>query len=428
MSPSFLRPLRTLSMRTESRHPVPVVLGGEHGMLPIVRSLALGGLRSIVASADPYDIAFYSRYCMRRVLLKELHTSNDRWNTSTLIDLSTSLGENPVLLWGSDEEVMFLNRNREELSNLFRFTLAEKALTYSLVDKVRFARLTLDYGLPVPCTQVFATRDDLFRNLSQITFPCIVKPAFGHDWNEPVVKVRYGTYKHALQRIVSPDELMAYIETLPPAGHGVVLQPYIDGSDEHLVSFHGYFNKPGHLLAGFVGRKIRVSPIHVGGSSYVETMENPTLFQLGIEICRRLAFEGIVKIDFKWDSLHDRYYLLEFNTRFTLWNHLGAFAGVNLPLLWYRDLIGDTLPTATRAIPGRRWLCVWQDLRAFPQYYRAGEWTVGSWLRSYFAPKVYHTFDWKDPLPLIIRLPRLLRRKYRMLRLKRMFSSERRSA
>ena len=50
----------------------------------------------------------------------------------------------------------------------------------------------------------------------------------------------------------------------------------------------------------------------------------------------RLAFVGVVKLDYKRDPRTGRFYLLEVNPRFNLWNHLGAAAGVNLPLLAYR--------------------------------------------------------------------------------------------
>ena len=82
---------------TESDTPVPVVLGGENGALPIVRSLAKVGLRSIVASEHADDITFKSRFCTEAIVLKEFDQSTDQDNVRTLVNLSKRFRTKPVL-------------------------------------------------------------------------------------------------------------------------------------------------------------------------------------------------------------------------------------------------------------------------------------------------------------------------------------------
>src|SRR6185436_11778180 len=91
---------------------------------------------------------------------------------------------------------------------------------------------------------------------------------------------------------------------------------------------------------------------------------------------------------------------LEVNPRFSLWNHLGAASGVNLPLLAHRDLAGRAAapPPAPRA--GVRWLSLADDARAFVRDYApAGELTLGRWLASLQGPKIFDVFAWDDPSP-----------------------------
>ena len=99
-----------IRLRTPSvpKHPVPaVVLGGENGALPIVRSLAMGGLKSVVvASERPDDPTFRSRYCTAKVVLERFDPSSDERNLRTLVGLARLLDERPVLFWGSDREVL----------------------------------------------------------------------------------------------------------------------------------------------------------------------------------------------------------------------------------------------------------------------------------------------------------------------------------
>jgi D-aspartate ligase len=398
---------------------MPVVLAGEMGALPIIRSLAKAGLYSIVASQHPNDITFRSRFCARKVRLRTFEPSTDQHNVRILVELAKHLPEKPVLLWGSDREVLFINRNREKLAEWYRFLMAERELTEDLVEKARFSCLAKKKGLPVPETFACSSLDEV-RNASLVlNYPCTLKPLYQKYWDEPSIRIMYGTYKHALRRLESRDELLTYVGSLPNIDKGVVLQEFIEGRDEDICSFHGYFNSEGTPVGCFAGRKIRTNPIHFGGSAYVETYHDPDLLELGIEICRAIGFVGIVKIDFKRNPATGKFVVLEFNPRFNLWEYVGAFSGINLPVMWYNELTGHRVEPTRQYVPGRRWLYLAGDLRALPSYLRSGEWTLWQWLRSHAARKVYHTFAWNDPWPLAFSLPRFVARRYRAWRLRR---------
>jgi predicted ATP-grasp superfamily ATP-dependent carboligase len=92
--------------------------------------------------------------------------------------------------------------------------------------------------------------------------------------------------------------------------------------------------------------------------------------------------------------------LLEINARFTLWNHLGAANGVNLPLCAYRDLTGQPLTPPRDFRTDVRWLSFGNDLRAYLRdYRRGGELRLRDWVGSLRGPMVYDIFAWDDPLP-----------------------------
>jgi len=402
-----------------STKPVPVILGGENGALPIVRSLAKIGLRSIVASEHADDLTFKSRYCTEAVVLREFDPSTDQENVRILADLSQRLGVKPVLLWSSDREVLFLSRNQAELAQWYRFIMCEPSLTEQIVDKAKFSLLADAKDLPVPKTIFFYSREEILNRLGSLPLPCIIKPVYMKDWYTPYIKLRYGSYKHALHRLRTQEEVRDFVKDLPNIERGIVVQEFIEGRDEQICSFHGYFDEAAEPVAAFVGRKIRTSPPGFGGSAFIETMHDPEFLNLGIDICRRIGFKGVVKIDFKKHPVTDKYIILEFNPRFTLWNYLGAFAGLNIPAMWYNDLTGRKVQPSTAYEPGRRWVCVRADLRALPAYLKSREWTLWQWLRSYAAPKVYHTWAWDDPWPFAFVLPRFVARRRKKRELKR---------
>ncbi|APR80567.1 Hypothetical protein A7982_05914 [Minicystis rosea] len=102
------------------------------------------------------------------------------------------------------------------------------------------------------------------------------------------------------------------------------------------------------------------------------------------------------------------------NPRFSLWNHLGAASGVNLPLLAYRDLTGARVEVAGPARTGLRWLSLADDMRAFVRDYApAGELSFPAWIASLRGPKVYDIFAWDDASPFFINLARALRERRR---------------
>src|SRR5207245_2497972 len=59
-----------------------------------------------------------------------------------------------------------------------------------------------------------------------------------------------------------------------------------------------------------------------------------------------------------------RLHLLEVNPRFTLWHHLGARAGLNVPALVHGDLTGRPRPPQQKVAVGARWSKPWDDIRA----------------------------------------------------------------
>src|SRR5262249_52595857 len=136
-------------------------------------------------------------------------------------------------------------------------------------------------------------------------------------------------------------ELQRALEQICLFSPDFIVQQRIPGGEEHVYSFHAYFDAERRLLGQYVGKKIRTFPRTDGTSTYIELVEEPELSRLGREILEKRDFVGVVKLAFKRDPRSGRFSLLEVTPRYTLWNRLGAAAGVNLPLLAYRDLMGE---------------------------------------------------------------------------------------
>lgn len=388
-----------------------VVLSG----LSLLRCFAGKRIPSVVISAVPDDVTFHSRYCIQKRVIASPGAEPAR-AARDLIELGKSFFEKPVLYYADDPMLLLISRNRESLARYYRFQMPESEIVQQLVDKTRFAGFAECNELPVPKTVTSAQAPSAEDALKLLSLPCVVKPDLREGWYEcEAVMARGGAPTKAL-RANDADELAAVYRQVKLFTNDFVIQEYIPGGDECIYSFHAYFNRHSDPLAFYVGRKIRTYPNESGASTYLELVKEPGVVDLGVELLKKLRFTGPVKIDFKKDPVTNRYYLLEINARFNLWNYLGAACGVNLPLAAYQDLIGQTADAQRDYRTGVRWLAFGDDLRAFVRHYRpAGDLNWAGWLRSHASRKVYQVFSWRDPYPFVHSLARYSKAFYRRL-------------
>jgi len=258
-------------------------------------------------------------------------------------------------------------------------------------------------SLPIPKTVLsrdIQTADDIMRELS---FPCIFKPHSHIGWAESAIVQERLTKPYKAIKAENPDQLHHVYNRLKAFTTDFVIQEYIEGEEDQIYSFHAYLNHQSEPLAYYVGQKIRTYPMHAGESTFIELINEPMIVDIGMDILKRIKFVGVVKIDFKKDAMRNRFYVLELNARYNLWNYLGAHCGINLPLLAYYDMTGAAHPPLQRDYKtGVRWLSFVNDVHAFYDMRDHGKLSVIGWLSSYLSPKVYDVFSWKDPLPFLI--------------------------
>jgi predicted ATP-grasp superfamily ATP-dependent carboligase len=297
--------------------------------------------------------------------------------------------EPPVLFYQDDRALLLASRHRDQLRQAFRYVIPDQQLVEQLVDKQQFQKLAEKLKLPVPK----AVSADPSRELppSGVAFPVIVKPLTRRNdlWN-PVggggKAVRYDT----------PEALRAAWPMLAGMGARVLVQELIPGPESQIESYHVYVDDKGDVVADFTGRKIRTYPVAYGDSTALEITDAWDVTELGRKVVKTLRLKGVAKLDFK-RAPDGQLLLLEINPRFTLWNHLGAVAGVNIPALVYGDLTGRPRPTAAPVRAGVQWCKVWSDQAAA----RAGGMSLLRWLPWALGCEAKSAFAWDDPMPLI---------------------------
>jgi D-aspartate ligase len=379
----------------ESKHRVPALVCGEIGL---VRSLGELGIPVYVGSYYGDNIAYFSRYCSKKVHFTH---SLSRDFVDRLIALGKEEGRKMAFFSDDDRAVLTFSRHREELAPYYYFNLPEHALVDAILDKRKFATLAEGAGLPVPRSFMPANEEEAVRFAEQISYPCIIKPSHKDDWWDPRFKALVGPYRKA----ILCDTKAALLDTyrkVTQINSAVVLQEYIDGDDLDLYSVNLYVNADHLPIASFIGHKLRVYPIHAGVGSLVETVKDEEIKDTAIDAVRRLGLRGHVNIQFKRDRRTRALKIMEMHTRNSLWAYLATGSGLNITAVAYHDLIGSPAFSKNGIRYGVKWIDLNKDFKALLDYRKTGEWTIGRWLATYRGKKVFHVHSFRDPMPFFM--------------------------
>jgi D-aspartate ligase len=377
------------------------------GSIPMLRCFAGTGIRTVLARPDPRDPGFWSRHCRERRAIVD--PKDDAMGTiRDLVALGADLGVRAPLYYGDDAMLLALSRGRSALEPYFRFLMPPAEMIEALVDKAQFSDLARERSIPVPRALYSSSVRGPADVLAELRLPVVLKPTVHIGWRTSSAVMKKGGRPRKMVRADTPAELNELYALLQESGFPFLVQEYIPGGDDEIYSFHTYFDENHQSLGHYVGRKIRTYPRDAGVSTYLELVHEPAVVELGTRVLESLDFVGIVKIDFKRDPRTGKFYVLELNPRFNLWNHLGAACGVNLMLLAHDYLNGVRHPVASEYRTGVRWLSLENDVLAFlREYAPAGDLSWRGYVGSLRGPKVYDEFAWDDPLPSLVSLATL---------------------
>jgi D-aspartate ligase len=311
-----------------------------------------------------------------------------------LLAFARSRPDRPVLYYQDDATLLLLSRYREQLTDAFRFVVADRDLVEALVDKRRFSELAARHELPVPPSRALP-RDEPFPAELELRFPMIVKPLTRRPpWDSLADGAK-------AVRVETSAELRALRDRSAAAGLDLVAQELVAGPESAVESYHCYVDADGAIAAEFTGRKIRTWPPEFGHSTSLVLSDDGELAALGREVVARLDLRGVAKLDFKRGA-DGKVFLLEINPRFSLWHHLGARAGINVPLLVYNDLVGAPRPPMGVPRAGARWCWLGADRRAA----RAMGIPGWRWLPWALRADAKTVIALDDPLPFLLKVAR----------------------
>lgn len=232
-----------------------------------------------------------------------------------------------ALLTNDDFYNQIIAENAEELKKDLSILIPEEEINAIASDKSETVNAALKYGLPVPETYHFT---DNFDNMN-IDFPLIIKPR-GGSRGQYVIKSR--------------GELVSTLSIIGNCSEDYIAQEWIPGNVRNLCTFGTIFDENSEPKAIFTARRLSVmqsKQIHQGITTYLVSERIPELIEPSINFLKRIKWQGIAELEYKFDERDSKFKLLEINPRIWSWTRLPAACGVDFAKIYYDLLCGKNV-------------------------------------------------------------------------------------
>ncbi|MCC6907847.1 MAG: hypothetical protein IT430_07905 [Phycisphaerales bacterium] len=381
-----------------------VVLGVTCNGLSVVRSFGRRGIPVVAVDSYTDRAGLGSRYA--KVIFAPTNIIEDEspW-LDFLIKLASREAEKPILFPTEDAYVLFIAKHREELGTCYDFNLPPDEVVQASVSKLGTHALAVKCDIPTPWTYLVQTYEDYERIKDQVSFPCALKPSLAHVWLR-----KYTDEK--LLVIERPEQLHERLRELMRLGIEVILQEIIPGGDEQVFVFGVYVGRSGQVLGHTVMHKLRQWPVDFGVGAFDVSVIEPGLKETAFELIRKSGYRGMASTEYMLDPRDGLYKLIDINPRTCMIGELAIASGVDLPYLYYRDVIGDQVEPVEPCKLGVKWFCFEWDLKSFLEHRRRGELTLRGWLASLRGKRVCAYYAADDPKPFFTAMIQLVRRTF----------------
>lgn len=384
-----------------------------HTGLGIARSLAVRGVPVIGLTAQKGVYGNFTRYA------RIVHAPNSRTEPEALLPYLLKLGQEigpSVIFPTRDDDVIFLDRFRDELQKCFRLVTPESPAVKACLNKWETHQWAQKAGVPTPRCWLIQSQDDLERVIAEVTYPCVVKPVSSFDWHRGKNWQLVGGRK--VLCVATREELETRYALIGRADKRVLLEEVIEGSDDALVIAACYLDRESNFIAGFNTQKVLQIPEGFGTGCVVQTANRPELFGPTVRLLQQMRFHGIAEVEYKWDAKSKEHKLIEINARPWDQHRLGYASGTDLIYLAYCEHAGLPITPATTAKQSAA--IKWIEEESFVMTCLELLWRRDSRLKELFravtGKRIYSIWFAKDPLPFIVFVTRgLLPRLFRLL-------------
>jgi predicted ATP-grasp superfamily ATP-dependent carboligase len=322
--------------------------------LAVARSLGRAGVPVLGLDKERGGLGHHSRFLTGFELVPGPEVDDGAALADALTGLAGRFDERPVLFPTNDDWVLALARHRDRLEPHYRFPFAPYEVVQRALSKTELYRACQARGIACPRSWYLDEGDPA----DDVPYPCVLKPDDSRGF--------YDAFRAKVFVVRDPTEFRQRVAEAAERGLTLVAQEWVDTRPGGFWSVASYLSPDGRPRGVFTGRKLEQWPPDFGTSCLADARWDPAIAQAGVAVLQELGYWGISEIEFVQDARTGEHLLLDVNTRAWKWIGLPIAAGIDLPLLAYRDAVGDPYD-AGQQVDGTRWVF----LRDYVQLVRA---------------------------------------------------------
>jgi D-aspartate ligase len=378
------------------KRPAAMVMNMYHTGLGIARSLGERGVRVIGLTARRGFYGNFTRYS-RTVLCPDSRNEPEAL-LEFLLKMRKDLDGRPVIFPTRDDDLLFLDRYRRELEPGFILAVPESAVLKVCLNKWETHLLAQRAVVPAPKCWLVENAQDLARTVSEVAYPCVIKPVSTPDWRKGNNWTIVGGRKAIA--VSSPRQLQAEYTAIARANPRLVVQELIPGGDDSLAVTACYLDRESRFVAGFNTQKLLQCPDGFGTGCILQTANYPALLAPTLRLLQDIHFTGIAEVEYKWDREAAEYKLIEINPRPWDQHRLGQASGTDLIYLAYCEHAGEPRPAIGRGgAVNRKWIADDTFLLTAVELLWRRDPRIRSLLRLARGKRTYAIWSARDPIP-----------------------------
>lgn len=375
--------------------PSVLVLGAGINALGIIRSFAKTNI-PVIAVSWYKDFAMSSRFCSYKICP---HPLNKKELLDFLIEYSVNIGHKPVLFATSDLFLLPVIEFKQELSNYYHIPFSDRKNLWKLLKKEHLYSLAEENNIPCPKTIVAGNNIELEKACNDIGLPLIIKPSVNINFSKIL-----GAKAFVIKTKSELTNLLKLFSNPEIFNEQIIIQEFIPGEVTDLYTITCYSNRDREIMGYSIGHKIRQFPPETGTIISGKVVHVEEILESAKKFIQVSGFYGISNIEFKRDKRDNSYKLMEINPRSGVWNLSVLESGINLPLMAYKDILGEKIMPEFNKDSNLIWLISPLDLyysiwgykrKSYPDF----KISFREWMKSIKGKKVEACFKWYDPLP-----------------------------
>lgn len=315
-----------------------IIFNCSYNGLSIIQELSRHGIECIAMDCVR-GIGTFSRYA------EYIKCPDPRYEEKKFIDqlydFCSGFDEKPVLFPTNDEWALAVSKYKDKLIKVAHVCSGPYDSVRLILSKDEFYKVGGEKKYQTPKSW----KNDELALIEDKSFPIVAKAKYKSDPESGSKELTSKLEKNRLIVLKTKQALREYLEQKIELLPHLVFQEYVNGYSDSMYTVGIYADRNHQVKAFFSGRKVRGFPADIGDNIVGESCIVPNhLFENTTKIVRDIKLSGIAEFEYKKDSVSDEFKLIEINPRSWSWIGITPASGVNLPLIAYKDLIGQEDP------------------------------------------------------------------------------------